>query len=126
MILHCKQDKIRIMKRMRHEMKNKMINIIIKFSSLILVLSYLIFENIYLVIIGIIIALYEIYKNTLNSFFRNNFSNINKEELKVEKSIRLENKSTKLSQKQYPISIAHEIEELGYIPSNSMGNQNKI
>ena len=93
-----------------------------EYLSLLLVLSFLIIHKIYIVIIGISLAIYIINKKSLYSFI-NNFIYSHKDkipkEYKIKKDIPIKlettrqrsNKETKL------ISLAEIIEESGFIPS---------
>ena len=86
--------------------------------SLVLVLSYLVLDNIYLVFIGIFLALYEINKNKVDKIlsyikinryylYLMNLTNL----LNIDKNKELEKNENSM------ISLVEKIEESGFIPS---------
>ncbi len=89
---------------------------LINYSSLGLVLSYLLLHNIYIVIAGISLSLYELNKNSINILQRyifdtkNNNSNFKKNELNNSSEI-INNKNLQ------KLKLVEEVEELGFIPS---------
>tara|TARA_Y100001968_G_C19218704_1_gene648567 strand:- start:403 stop:684 length:282 start_codon:yes stop_codon:yes gene_type:complete len=89
-----------------------MINLI-EYISLILVTSYFIFHNIFLVIIGISISLYKIYKDYILKTLKLNTNK--KQDLKKTKSANIVKENSKELDKIQ--TLAEIIEELGYIPS---------
>ncbi len=89
---------------------------LIKYSSLGLVLSYILIHNIYIVIAGILLSLYELNKNKINSIKSYIFfSNKNNTNLKI---IDINNSSKIIINKNVQnLKLAEEVEELGFIPS---------
>ena len=93
-------------------------NIIIsltKYLSLTLVLSYFLFNNIFFVIIGILMAFININKNSIDEYFKL-FTHKNSIEIVNDISSR-DNISKESHSKNYNLTLAQTIEELGYIPS---------
>ena len=93
-----------------------------EYLSLLLVLSFLVIHNIYLVITGISLAIYILNKNIFNSFINNFiFSHKNKihKEYDLEKDIpiSLETSRAESNKENKLISLAELIEESGFIPS---------
>ena len=93
-----------------------------EYLSLLLVLSFLIIHNIYIVIIGIALAIYIINKSLLYSFI-NNFiyphkdKIIKKLNIKKDIAIKLETTRPRTDKENKLISLAEVIEESGFIPS---------
>ena len=91
-------------------------NKIIEYLSLSLVLSFIFIKNIYLVFIGILIALYQLNQNFLDKF-------IIKYPIKKAKKENIIIKKTE-NNKKYPyndyknLSLVETIEETGFIPSS--------
>ncbi len=81
-----------------------------EYIPLILVLSFVILHNIYLVITGIILSLFIINKEKINTHIKSNKGEIkkNNEERKDKKELVKENSV---------VSLVDKIEELGFIPS---------
>tara|TARA_Y100001968_G_C19254097_1_gene665893 strand:+ start:538 stop:828 length:291 start_codon:yes stop_codon:yes gene_type:complete len=79
-----------------------------KYFSLILVLSFFLLHNIYIVIFGIIIALYEINKNYIYNLIKFNSKN---------KSSQEDSEYRKLNSEVSRLKLVDAIEELGFIPS---------
>ena len=93
----------------------KTINLeILEYFSLLLVLSFYIFNNIYFVLGGILLALYFIYKNNAKS---NNTEIQKNQEIRSDKIIESHHINNKEEPKESILSLAEEIEELGIIPS---------
>ena len=87
-----------------------------KYSSLALVLSYMLLHNIYIVIGGIFLSLYELNKNRINNIIsyifgsKKNIVNLN--------NIDINNSSeTIINKNAKNLKLAEEVEELGFIPS---------
>ena len=86
---------------------------LINFSSLGLVLSYILFHNIYIVIAGISLSIYELNKKSINALknyiFESN-KNIKKIDIKDISEIIINKNAQKMK-------LVEEVEELGFIPS---------
>ena len=99
----------------------------IEYLSPTLILSYFLFHNIFLVLVGISLSLYLININFIinlknliyKHLFINKESKIFLKEKKIIKSTAINIKSTKEAGK---LSLVEEIEELGYIPSVDKNN----
>ena len=99
----------------------------IEYLSPTLILSYFLFHNIFLVLVGISLSLYLININFIinlknliyKHLFINKESKIFLKEKKIIKSKAINLKSTKEAGK---LSLVEEIEELGYIPSVDKNN----
>ena len=99
-------------------MKNIKINQFIEYLSPTLVLSYFFVHNIFLVLIGIILSLYLININRIDSFMRFiNKNSISKELAKNEKVIKSDLNNIKPNKEDTKLSLVEEIEEFGFIPS---------
>ena len=96
-------------------------NILLEYLSIILILSYFLFKNIYVVQIGIAISLYLInIKFFISSIkFIKKFLKSN-EEVKIPEKRYIDiikNNQTISHNKDTSLSLVEEIEELGFIPS---------
>ena len=91
---------------------------LIKYSSLGLVLSYILFHNIYIVIAGILLSLYEINKKSINSLksylidSEKNNPNVKTNNIKLSPEI-IKNKN------EQNLMLVEKVEELGFIPSKN-------
>ena len=89
---------------------------LIKYSSLGLVLSYILLHNIYIVIAGILFSLYELNKNRINSLMRYIFNS--KENNMYVKKFDIKNSSEIIINKNIQkIKLVEQVEESGFIPS---------
>ena len=96
-------------------MKNKFNFILIEYLSLVLVLSFFIIHNIYLVIIGIGLALLSINKKLIISIIN---TKIVIKDKKIKLNIQKEKSKNLITIKEKPIlSLVETIEESGFIPS---------
>ena len=89
---------------------------LIKYSSLGFVLSYILIHNIYVVIAGISLSLYELNKNSINRLksyiIDSKKNNINLRKIDTKKlSTIIINKNAQ------NLKLVEEVEELGFIPS---------
>ena len=92
-----------------------------------LVLSYLILHNIYIVIIGMIFAFYKVNKVSINKYIESEKYNKNIGQ-ESEKDI-IDQKNSIIKEEQYKkstISLVETIEETGFIPSLYSKIDNKI
>ena len=105
-------------------MYKEMIINFMELLSLTLVLSFLIFHNIYIVMIGILVSIYLIYKEKIVSFA--NYFNIktrwnSQDEIsdkdKKDKSIKTESYTNGSIKEESRLTLVEEIEEYGIIPS---------
>ena len=86
---------------------------LIKNSSLAFVLSYILLHNIYLVIAGILLSIYELNKNSIKVYStQSKEDNKNKKESDSKKST-----ETIINRKTENLKLVEEIEEIGFIPS---------
>ncbi len=93
-------------------------NELIEHLSLILVLSFLFIKNIYLVLIGITLALYKLNENFLSKLINSLvIETLKKEIIIIDTSIKKDNKKTDLNNEISKLSLVETIEETGYIPS---------
>ena len=90
--------------------------------SLLLVVSFFIFNNIYLVLIGITIALYQLNKNKLFNL-TNMFLTNKTKETKHDRTNSKDNKKKKNYEVESNNSLVEKVEELGYIPSIDDNNE---
>ena len=90
---------------------------LVNYLSLVLVISFLFFHNIYLVIVGIFIALYMVNNNNLWKLFRYKNIKLVKKEIKIDKEIKNTSDNRDLYTENRIITLVEKIEELGYIPS---------
>ena len=108
-------------------MKKTRVNGLIEYIPPILILSYFIIHNIFLVLISITFSLYLININMINRSISKNLF-IKKESKDTSKNSRkikpntINIKSTKENTK---LTLVEEIEQLGYIPSIEKRNNNK-
>ena len=99
-------------------MKKNKINNVIEYFSLTLIFSYFFIHNIILVLIGIVLSLYLININRIDSFMRFiNKNSISKELAKNEKVIKSDLNNIKPNKEDTKLSLVEEIEEFGFIPS---------
>ena len=104
---------------------NKTKNYNLDFFSLILIISYFVLHNIYLVFFGMTIALIDLNKQSINKFFTHISNKIVIKPTKVQDSILNENLISKDSTNEdLSISLVEKIEESGYIPS--LGKDDEI
>ena len=91
----------------------------IKYLSLGFVLSYILIHNIYVVIAGIALSLYELNKKSINSIkiylvdSKKNNQNLKTNNIKNSSEI-IRNKNEKI------LKLVEEVEELGFIPSKDI------
>ena len=85
--------------------------------SFLLVISFFIIHNIYLVIIGISLAYYLLRKNKLDIHTKNEKKEIIKDEIKVIESVQIVNSNENSDVKDSPLTLVEAIEEFGFIPS---------
>ena len=94
-------------------------NKIIEYLSLILVLSFLFIKNIYIVFIGIIIAIYQLNENFLDKFvIKYLIRKAKKENIVMEKSNNKEIDKNHSYNENENLSLVETIEETGFIPSS--------
>ena len=89
---------------------------LINISSLGLVLSYILFHNIYIVIAGISLSIYELNKKSINAIKKYIFES-NKNNKKIKK---IEIKALSeiiINKNAQEMKLVQEVEELGFIPS---------
>jgi len=98
---------------------------IIEYISLLLNLSFFLLHNIYIVFIGIILALYIINKKIINKLLGSITDNINKKKstLKIAYSKR-ESIEEESIEEDLNLSLVETIEESGYIPSIHIKDDN--
>ena len=95
-------------------------NKLIEYLSLILVLSFFLIKNIYLVLIGIILALYKINEKILNKLIISfEIKNSKKEDIKIDSSIRKDNENIESNNEIIKLTLVETIEETGFIPSDN-------
>ena len=99
-------------------MTNKIIKTRLEYLSLLLVISFFIFHNIYIVFIGIVLSLYIINKNLIDNSLKCSISktiigNLNKKTSPIVNQNQLLNTNKEDSE----IPLVETIEESGYIPS---------
>ena len=91
-----------------------------EYFPLILVLSFLVLHNIYLVISGIMLSILTLNKEKINKYIKSN--KIKKKENIKEK---IENKNSKeLIKENSVLTLVEKIEELGFIPSKDNEDDN--
>ena len=90
---------------------------LVNYLSLVLVISFLFLHNIYLVLIGIVIALTMINTNYSTKFFRVENLEIDEKEISIDTEDKKESDSRDLNSINYKLNLVQEIEELGYIPT---------
>ena len=107
-------------------MNKKNINYKVEYLSLILVLSFFIFHNIYLVFFGISLAIYMINKDFINNLLIFNIFKVNNEDKVSTVDINKKENTIYNSKKEDNlISLVEEIEESGFIPSINKNDTNK-
>ena len=92
---------------------------LINFSSLGLVLSYMLFHNIYIVIAGISLSIYELNKKSINALKHYIFESNKKNNKKIKK---IEIKAISeiiINKNAQEMKLVEEVEELGFIPSKN-------
>ena len=96
-----------------------------EYLSLILVLTFLLLHNIYLVFIGVFLAVYTINKKYINDIISKLPIGIfNYGEIKIESSIESNSDKIDLIEEDFNISLVEKVEESGIIPSLSKDNEN--
>ena len=103
-------------------MKTIKINQVIEYLSLIMVFSYFIIHNIFLVLIGITFSLYLININMINNIKKSIYKNLHvknesKELNKNNKEINSNTINIKSTKEDKKLTLVEEIEESGFIPS---------
>jgi len=99
-------------------MKIKNIANYLNYFSLILVLSFFILHNILLVLIGIIVALYDLNKNLFNINSKlDKDINHNMNKIEIESIKQSAEKDIKSYAGDSKLSLVETIEEIGFIPS---------
>ena len=106
-------------------MKITTINLV-NYLSLVLVISFLFLHNIYLVLIGIIIALIMINTNYSTNFFRVENLEIVEKEISIDREDNKESDSRDLNSINYKLNLVQEIEELGYIPTINKNDRENV
>ena len=109
-------------------MKQNQESIHLDYFSLLLVLSFIIFHNIYIVWAGILLSIYELNRNLVTNLFKNKINTRTIED-KVEDNKDMsreikKKKETSLNKDTF-ISLVETIEEFGYIPSLDKDDNNK-
>ena len=95
---------------------NKNINIKqIEYLSLILVLSFFIYHNIYIVLIGVSLAVYTINKDLFDNIIKKNINVRNDDKFNIYSQKQPEPKES--YQEDSLTSLVESIEKLGFIPS---------
>tara|TARA_Y100001968_G_scaffold315063_1_gene341239 strand:- start:27 stop:332 length:306 start_codon:yes stop_codon:yes gene_type:complete len=94
-------------------MPNNKIIAVLEYLSLVLVLSFFLFQNIFIVIIGSILSIFAINKNSIYKYFEfNKFKNIEKQG-----NNSVNGTSKELIKENSALSLVEIIEEIGIIPS---------
>ena len=96
-------------------MKNKLIIYLIEYLSLILVLSFLIIHNIYLELIGIVLASLSINKSFLKNIIRS--KTVIKDKKIISRPQKELSKNLITVKEKSILSLVESIEETGFIPS---------
>ena len=97
----------------------------IEYLSLILVLSFLFIKNIYIVFIGIIIALYQLNQNFLDKLIiKHPVEKAKKLDVVIEKTISEKNDKKYSYNESEILSLVETIEETGFIPSSINKKEN--
>ena len=92
---------------------------VIEYLSIILVLSFFIYKNIYFVIIGICFSIYSLNRVSINKLIKNIFIIIELEHNnKLDDVLCIESKDLNYEQRETDLNLVERIEELGFIPSN--------
>ena len=86
-----------------------------KYLSLILVLSFFVLQKIYLVLVGIIIALFDLNRNYIINLIQ--FHKKASYKKGIDRSINIEPETIDIKNKLNSLNLVEKIEELGYIPS---------
>ena len=95
------------------------INTLIEYLSLILVLSFLFLKNIYIVFIGITIALYRLNLNFLDRFIiKYLIKKKDTEATVIEKNLNENQDDNNSNNENKNLSLVETIEETGFIPSS--------
>ena len=92
---------------------------------MLLVISFFLFHNIYLVIIGISLAYYQISKNDLDNDKAKKKEKIIKKEIEIIDSKQLKISDAKIDEKESLLTLVEAIEELGYIPTANTKDDSK-
>ena len=102
-------------------MKTNNINYLLEYSSLIMIMSYLLLHSIKLVFIGILFSLYLINKSLIDNILKLNKNRLN---IKTNDNINRkgEIKDNNLSKSNSVCSLVERVEELGFIPSKDNSN----
>ena len=108
-------------------MKNFRIMLVIEYLSLILILSYFLIHNIYMVLIGISFSIYLININLINSCMRYISKKLfsQKASIDLNKNYKLKKSipdNIKIKTEDSKLSLVETIEELGFIPSIDKNN----
>ncbi len=91
---------------------------LIEHLSLTLVLSFFFIKNIYLVLIGIILALYKLNEKFLSKLMiLLEIKNLKKENIILDTSIKKDNETKESNNKIRKLSLVETIEETGFIPT---------
>ena len=107
-------------------MNDNRINKHLEYLSLILVLSFVLIKNIFIVFIGIIISLYSINKDYLYDiikFIKNRMKD--ERDNIVEENKSKEVKKEKMKDNTSKLELVQAVEELGFIPSRDNSNKDK-
>ena len=98
---------------------NKIVNLI-DYISLTLVLSFFFVHKIFIVIIGLLLSLYSINKNSVLIFIKNRSSEKSKEKaISIVDSTHDYSTEQELIHERSKLSLVESIEELGFIPSRN-------
>ena len=107
-------------------MKKTRLTRLIEYIPPILILSYFIIHNIFLVMISITLSLYLININIINnikrSISKNFFKKVSKDSNKKDKKKISNTINTKSTKEDTKLTLVEEIEELGFIPSLAKKN----
>ena len=99
-------------------MNKNSILLFMDYLSLILILSFLIFHNIYMVLFGMLLALYLMNNKFLNNIIKlEKFIKIFNHIIFTTKSKNTDIPNIELDKGNIPFSLVEEIEETGFIPS---------
>ena len=86
--------------------------------SLLLVISFFVFHNIYIVIVGISLALYLIYIEKIDKLLKfTNNKELNTDNIKHASVIKTENNTYISKKEDYTMTLVEKIEKYGFIPS---------
>ena len=104
-------------------MNNKNINNLIEYSSLMLVLTFFIFHNIYLVFLGIMISLFSINKDILNKIFTGNkVTSVITTKPAADNDSESDSISINSEKDTKVLSLVEVVEDSGFIPSIDTDN----